>query len=862
MLALMLREVKDWWKIARVGGSPRAGRGFPGAFWRSMSLVLAFAWLAVGGRVSALELWQPYAADEFTLHLWHLDETGPPFADNGLFPCPLLGLQNKAQAGQSSVPGLGNAVYFNTYAGGEPQTLSYQGGILLAVPHPDRGAAANVKAPFPIMGKDGQFTFEATVKLACLPDQAPGRALDVMTMDGEDPNRVFLLRIEKPNFLSFLPIYNGHVTGGAVATLPQTGPDALNTNDWFHLAVSYDGRPGVNANLKLYWTRVRPGLASAHLVGLGSLPGPLSRQLARFAIGNSARTKNSPFPGLIDEVRISSIAREPFDFHFVAAEIKARARARQPAATPPPPLQIILSRVLVDSVSVPLTATNPRINIGPGRHRLDIDFDFQPAEAGPLAVCCRLEGLDDHWQPVDTGMEMTCEALDSASNVISRAVFPAPGTSSGWRMDLTDSSYSRRQEPFFLPDDSRFLRITLSAGTPDTTGCFAINDLSVTAPGLPPFWDNGTFTNGERLETVTGVPDHWQRSGSEPAIAQVTGYITHSLLLVDADRTKSAAWTSVQPLPAIPPGGLTATLRWSEAYNVISGSAHRVTYINIPPGKYVFRAIAIADGPYQPGTQLTLPVSLQAPLWEHPWFLAVTISTFVTLAALLVLQEQRRRANERIARSRFQHTLERDRARIARDLHDDLGTRISALSMNAAFVGRDLDKDPRQARQRIPRLEASCRELVTAMDGLVWALNPANDTLDHLASHLASLAEELFRDSPTRLRLAIPADLPALPVRSDFRHHFALAVKEALNNSFKHSRAREVKLTLRLEELRLVATVADDGVGFDPARRPDGNGLHNLAARLAELDGECSITAAPGAGVRVVFHCPVPPMSA
>jgi signal transduction histidine kinase len=230
----------------------------------------------------------------------------------------------------------------------------------------------------------------------------------------------------------------------------------------------------------------------------------------------------------------------------------------------------------------------------------------------------------------------------------------------------------------------------------------------------------------------------------------------------------------------------------------------------------------------------------------------------VLAAALLLFAIYRRRSRHRLAAIRLQHAVERDRARIARDLHDDLGTRVTVLNLAASFLRRAIGGDPERARQQVVRLESAARELVHAMDGLVWAVNPANDTLDHLATHLSAVAQEIFRDSPVKLRIAIPDDLPPVSLRSDFRHHFALGVKEALHNILKHAGPCDVVFRLAVEEGALVAEVADTGTGFDPASPREGNGLHNLAARFEELGGTCVIESAPGMGSRAFFRCHLP----
>jgi signal transduction histidine kinase len=819
--------------------------------------------------LSRLEAMSPSPPDEHTLHHWHLDEAGPPFADHGTSPKSLLGLLNGALANQESYPGFGRAVSFDHSAGGEPLTTSLRGALLLAQPQSVEGPADNVTAPFPIMGRDGAFTIEALVKFNRLPADAPGVALDVVSMDGEWTNRVFNFRIEKPGFLTFIPFAGLKVRGGGLATIPLAGPHAINTRDWFHLAVTYDGNDGAPGNLKLYWTRVAAGLAAANQIGSGSLAADLSTKLGDFAIGNTGRTiygrgECNPFPGLIDEVRISSIARQAEDFFFVTPEAKAAAARMSGNRDATSELfQLGVRQVLVDGNAAALPTDSEPLVLAPGLHRIDIDFALVPGKVtNPLEVRCRLEGIDDSWRPALRGMSLICEVLGDGSEVVSRIAFESNGQSAGWVGDPNEARLQPRLEPLFFPENARALRIILSSGTPDTTGQWVIDQLAIHLPGdsgeAASLWQNGSFERGLRVDTLGGLPDGWKRGGDDPAIAPLVQHQGGKALgLADGSQTMAGFWIGEQPLPKIPASGVSALLSWQEAYNVIGGGAHRATYLNVPPGSYMFRASAVTDKPQPAGTHLELPILVRQSLWQTPWFWPVSASLGVGLLALVVLQTYRRRALARLSKLELQHTLERDRARIARDLHDDLGTRVSSLMMGTSLVQRDLERDSAAARRHLTRMSASARELVAAMDELVWAVDPANDTLDRLASHLAGMAQEMFRDSEIRVRISVPVELPATPLRSDFRHHFSLAVKEALHNVLKHAGPCEVSFELHVSAGEITALIRDDGHGFDPADPEEGNGLLNLQSRLAELGGSCEIVSSPSAGTTVTLRCPL-----
>ena len=815
----------------------------------------------------------PYEADEHTLHLWHLDEAGPPFKDDGVSPTPLLGLVNGAVAGMAPFPGFGGAVsFFNP--GRTPGEAGRYGPILLAKPELDTGPKDNVDPPFPVAGPDGAFTIEALVKLDAMPQDSAGLALDIVSMDDEVArNRVFIFRIEKPGFLSFVPISGEAVRGGGLATIPTSGPHAINTSDWFHAAVSYDGRETAVNNLKLYWTRLSAGNETANLIGRGTLTADLAKGLGDFAIGNSGKFSSSDgpwefFPGLIDEVRISGVARQPHDFCFVSEDARVRADEllrRQPPQIPE--LGLMLQQVLVGEKPVAMPTAGKPLVLESGLHRLDFDFSFLPGvSSDPLGVRCRLEGLDEEWHPSAQGMTMEWEMLDAAGKLLTQRVFTVTGASQGWKVDALSSSLIRRTEPLFIPEFTRRIRVSMSSGTPDTTGAWVIDNLTLTRPLSPGsnLWADGQFSQGERMNQIGGIPKDWERRGTEPAIARVMQLPTTAALgLLDAEQEHFAVWTSIRDLPVKPAkGGETFLLAWEEAYNVIPGASLRATYMNVPSGQYAFRAIAVGEDPRPASANLVFPITVEQPFWRLGWFMPVVVAIGGLGVGLLFLAAYRRKSRHRLAAVKLKHALETDRARIARDMHDDLGTRVTVLNLAASFVRRSLDNDPPKARQRVVRLESAARELVHAMEGLVWAVNPANDTLDHLVTHLSAVAQEVFRDSPVKLRISIPEDLPAVLLRSEFRHHFALGVKEALHNVLKHADASEVLLRLDVEDGDLVAEIIDDGKGFDPEASREGNGLHNLAARFEELKGQCIIESTPGSGARAVFRCQLPNLPA
>jgi signal transduction histidine kinase len=818
----------------------------------------------------------PYQPDAHTLHLWHLDEAAPPFVDAGTQPLPLSGLHNGARPGQTSLPGLGNAISLHSDAGGTRGLADFRGGILTAASSLDFGPADNVDPSFRYFGPDGAFTYEMIVKFDVLPHDAGTIALGLLSMDGDDSDRIFNCRIEPDGFLAFIPLADCGATGGAIATIPTSGPHAIDTESWFHIAFAYDGHGGSANNLRLYWTRLSPGLTEANRIGSGTLSNNLNGQTGDFAIGNEAHgspqnAEAEPFPGLIDQVRISGVARHPTDYFFVPQEMR-QTPERLDASTRPPHRQsrpsLYLASVLVNGKPTRLpTGPGDPLELGPGLHRLDFDFGFQPDNIeGAVKLRSQLEGADERWLDADVGMSLSCHALDEEDRVIARYRFQSIGRSPGWQSSLEDSEMTRRVEPIFIPHGTKTIRLTLGSGSSATTGLLAIRNLSL----APPEGSTGSILKMENFSKPTAgslspaeIPSGWRREGDDPAIARMVHHPRGAALgLVDGDQKKHGQWVALQKLPQPSPGGQTLVLSWEEVYNVISCGLYRATHLNVPPGRYTFRAIGLAGEPQPHGCSISLPLSIRPPVWQKAGFWPVITLLSAALVAAFVaavmIPIYRRRAERRVERLRFLNALENDRTRIASDMHDDLGTRITVINMTAALARRDLAHAPEKADRHLAKLTQSARELVVAMDDLVWAVDPSHDTLDELGSHLARLAEEMFRDTSIRCRIDIPAHLPDLPLGAEFRHHVALAAKEAMHNALRHAGPCEVFLSLRVAGNELFITVRDTGVGFDPASPGRGNGLGNLAHRFARVHGHCRIRSAPGRGTTVELTCRLP----
>ena len=213
------------------------------------------------------------------------------------------------------------------------------------------------------------------------------------------------------------------------------------------------------------------------------------------------------------------------------------------------------------------------------------------------------------------------------------------------------------------------------------------------------------------------------------------------------------------------------------------------------------------------------------------------------------------RYRRRVEMLEREHALERERARIAQDIHDDLGASLTQIGFISALIARGT-ATPSEIREQGERIRGHAVEVVRSLDSIVWAVQPKHDRVPSLVAYLCQVADELFRDSPIRCRQDVAADIPTAPLEAEKRHQMLLAAKESLHNAAKHSHAREVWLRIRVNEGVLVITVSDDGTGFTSSTS-DGSGLENMQHRMKTIGGTCEITSA-ATGTTVVLRMPLP----
>lgn len=289
---------------------------------------------------------------------------------------------------------------------------------------------------------------------------------------------------------------------------------------------------------------------------------------------------------------------------------------------------------------------------------------------------------------------------------------------------------------------------------------------------------------------------------------------------------------------------------WSEP-----SSSASFSFINLAADNYVLNIRAIFPEGIYADQHLRYAFTVLPPWWQTIWF-RLALAGFVLGGAIFAIRYYyKQRLKKQQQQWLQQQAIERERTRIATDMHDDLGAGLSRIKFLSETIGIKKQQQL-PIEEDIGKIRDYSHEMISKMGEIVWALNEKNDTLSDLLSFTRAYATEYLTQNGIQCRVQIPDDLPDVFVTGEFRRNIFLSVKEALHNVVKHAAANEVSITVETDQqLRII--ISDDGKGFTAqALRPFSNGLSNMQQRTKSLGGRTEMT--NEGGTKVVFETPLP----
>jgi signal transduction histidine kinase len=496
---------------------------------------------------------------------------------------------------------------------------------------------------------------------------------------------------------------------------------------------------------------------------------------------------------------------------------------------------------------------------------------METAAKKPVRIRYRLEGWDERWRDMEGMMWLVLRFLDERGVAISSASFIRQGESAGWRGEVARSAFHATTDYAVAPPRTRRVQLLLvSGGTPRTTGVWVVRRLKLSLVPQENSPEAGTTLldvaalSGAQLDSPRGVPDDWTRDGTSletPQLLSAGSPARPMLALVDSDPTNTGGWLArARNVVPVEPGSA-LRLDSEEFYSIGRGGEFTETYPNLRAQNYTFLVHEVDPFGRETGAGVRLPIVIVPPVTQTFWFRGLVVGALFLLLAGAVRYATWRKVQTQLARLERQRAIEVERTRIARDLHDEMGARLTQISLLSA---RAIEANAAQlsAVEPLAQVQRAAHALASTLDEIVWATSPQHDTVAAFADHLSHYAVEALAAGGVRCRLEVPTLLPATELSSGHRFRLMMVVKEVLTNVLRHARATEVKIRLALEGSTLAVTLRDDGCGFGEAGKTRRNGIGNMHERMREIGGTCEIVSTAGGGTTVELRLPLKEASA
>ena len=288
-----------------------------------------------------------------------------------------------------------------------------------------------------------------------------------------------------------------------------------------------------------------------------------------------------------------------------------------------------------------------------------------------------------------------------------------------------------------------------------------------------------------------------------------------------------------------------------------AGTRRFANYNQIPPGHYQFQVRALDRDGNWTSSPAVVGLYLRPYFFQTWWFQTCLLAAGAIALAWFVRQVVRQRLQRRLRALELQQAFENERRRIARDLHDELGARLTAITHLGELAMRsNLPRE--EVKPQLEIILQRIRQLMNTTDEVVWAINPKNDSLPNIVAYLGDYAERFLAPTGIGWRLDLDPDFPALSVPAQSRHNLLLAAKETLTNAVKHSGATIIRMAIHAVNSRLEVIITDDGRGFDVATlRTGSNGLSNIKSRMELVKGRAQIVSETAKGTTVTLILPL-----
>lgn len=289
---------------------------------------------------------------------------------------------------------------------------------------------------------------------------------------------------------------------------------------------------------------------------------------------------------------------------------------------------------------------------------------------------------------------------------------------------------------------------------------------------------------------------------------------------------------------------------------ITASSQSLIRYANLPPGSYTLKVKAFnADG-IEADSVYSLPLTVKTPWWLSWWFRILIILAAAGIITFIFKTYINKRLEKQRIELEKKQAVEKERNRISRDMHDDLGSGLTTIAILSEVVKKQIS-DPVKAKESLEKIAVSSRDLIDNLQDIIWVLNPKNDTLENLSSYIREYGLKFFEPFSVDLEFSYPDQFIKTHLSDELRRNIFLTVKESFNNIAKYAWCNKVTIIIHETKTEIQLIIHDDGKGFSMNNvRLFANGLKNMQNRIEQVGGSYSINSAPDKGTLTEIKFP------
>ena len=289
------------------------------------------------------------------------------------------------------------------------------------------------------------------------------------------------------------------------------------------------------------------------------------------------------------------------------------------------------------------------------------------------------------------------------------------------------------------------------------------------------------------------------------------------------------------------------------------GKEHHLRFAGLAPGKYALQLKAANHEGTWTQPPETLFILISPPFWRRTWFVICLILIFLGGFGILIKYLSERKLRKQIGVLERQNELEKERMRISRDMHDEIGSGLSRISILSHIALGELNV-PGKPRDQIEVIAQNSKQLISNIGEIIWSLNPDHDSVSGLVAYMNEYAQKYFEHLPFQVNIHHTNNVfeTHIPVSHLVRRNVFLVFKEILHNVLKHSKGNQVEIRIAVEGGELRISVSDNGVGIleDPGRK-NQNGLKNMRKRMEAISGRIEIMSDKEKGTSIIVSLPI-----